>query len=46
MSQLVLAMHIGGPSVKAGAPDVTNARLVGELISSRRRRRRRLGRSF
>jgi len=34
MTQLVLGMDVGGSSVKAGAVDVTNARLVGELISA------------
>jgi polyphosphate glucokinase len=34
MTQLVLGMDIGGSAVKAGVVDVTNARLVGELISA------------
>jgi len=34
MAQVMLGIDVGGSSVKAGAVDVTNARLVGELISA------------
>jgi polyphosphate glucokinase len=34
MSQVVLGIDVGGSSVKAGAVDVANASLLGELISA------------
>jgi len=34
MAQIVLGLDVGGSSVKAGAVDIANARLVGELISA------------
>ena len=34
MAQVVLGIDVGGSSVKAGAVDVGNARLIGELISA------------